>query len=106
MLLRIKYAMAIGVLLASQGVFAGCELFEHANYQGDSLFAMENEEIEYVGDEWNDQFSSIQVTEECTFEGYEHANFQGAHVNYDQDVEFFGESWNDRISSFVCACVE
>ena len=66
-----------------------------ANWGGDSFRT--NLDINYVGDEWNDQISSIVVVS-GTWQFFENANFGGGYYSFveNSDVNIA----NDSISSF------
>jgi hypothetical protein len=82
--------------------FAGCVVFEHANFGGARL-PVRPGQFSFVGPGWNDRISSIQCTPGCRMVAYEHANFGGARQGF-STTAFVGQFWNDRISSAEVAC--
>lgn len=55
--------------------------------------------ISYIGDDWNDQISSM-IVHSGTWRFYEHINFGGAHFDRGPGHHNVPDGWNDRISSF------
>lgn len=49
----------------------------------------------------SDQISSLKVPEGIGVRCYEHAWFQGAHIDFERDTPAVPMEWNDRISSLV-----
>jgi hypothetical protein len=49
----------------------------------------------------NDAISSIKVPEGLAVRAYEHAWFQGKHIDFTSDVSIFESDWNDVISSLI-----
>lgn len=82
---------------------AACTFYEHANFAGRREEAGEDE-VAFVGPEWNDQISSIQCRPGCAVEGFADANYAGPRQRFEGNVGFVGPFWNDKISSFRVTC--
>lgn len=78
-------------------------VFEHRDFQGDSWRTTFG--YSYVGDDWNDQISSI-IVHSGYFEFYEHADYGSEHWGPVRlgpgQYAFVGDYsiWNDTISSW------
>ena len=78
----------------------------------DGKFKMFNGNVPYVGNEWSDKTSSIQIRPWIleTYEGqiapvtlfYEHSYYRGASVAVEGSSEFIGWNMNDEASSVRC----
>ena len=75
-------------------------VYEHINFGGRHLDTNSNQQ--YVGDQWNDKISSIQINS-GTWRFYEHANYGGRYWDLGPGKYFWVENVgipNDLISSF------
>lgn len=83
---------------------AGCTMYEHINYGGNTFYIAEQQSYTYLGNAWNDRVSSVQVSDRCQLITYQHINYGGDRRTYDSSVSFVGNLWNDQISSAQCMC--
>lgn len=96
-----KY-LGINDEVSSLRIFGGIQvkLYQNAHYQGMGYLYTEN--IPWVGDEVNDQFSSLQIISSVQNQVclYEHPNYQGIERCFAEDqIDFASLGINDRISS-------
>jgi len=101
--MKIKYLVFPMFFMFAANVYAGCTVYEHANYQGYSFIFDSGTKQPYVGDAWNDKISSVQVSNGCALTGYLHANFGGDSETFG-NTNYVGDLWNDQISSVYCSC--
>jgi len=101
-------ALAISLAMSSFASAASARtcatLYEHINFGGDSREVGDGVNTAWIGDLWNDQVSSIEVSPGCVLNAYEHINFGGSHETFLGSVPWVGDSWNDKISSYTCSC--
>lgn len=72
--------------------------YENTYYQGkESCYTQGN--INYIGDEINDTFSSIKVPKGMKVEAFESPSFMGNKSTYDGNLLSLGNSFSDKISS-------
>ena len=95
---------AIGIFCLVGPAQAGCTLYEHINYGGQSFHMTEGQSYAYLGDAWNDRVSSVQVSPRCELITYQHINYGGDRRAYAGSASFVGNLWNDQISSAQCRC--
>lgn len=83
-----------------------CELYEHADYGGNSFPMAWGDKISFFsGRFWNDRISSVRIDDSgCFLEVYEHNDRTGAKGTFEGSVPYVGDEWNDRISHAECAC--
>lgn len=76
-------------------------VFQHSNFEGESIEINSDWSVRNWDDYWNDKISSISITPGIEVTVYEHANFQGRSVTLTSDwtVYAWNDFWNDRISS-------
>jgi Peptidase inhibitor family I36 len=74
--------------------------FEHQKYQGRSYCAPVGRAVRWVGDRYNDSFSSMRVPRGVTVTVCRDIDFRGLCHNFFGNVEAFDQAWNDTISSF------
>ena len=84
--------------------FRGCQYFEHAHFDGARRSIGAGVSRNYVGDNWNDQISSIACYPGCAVTVYEHRDFAGARVRWASSILYVGDAWNDQISSLRVTC--
>lgn len=111
----VSFVFALCVVVASAaGLFAPqlaqaeecAVMYEHARFEGQSAPVDAGENVDWVGDEWNDMISSFKVGSGCSLTVYEHSKYEGASKTYTSSSNFVGDDWNDQISSFTCSCGE
>ena len=95
---------ALAILWFTGPAKAGCALYEHINYGGQTFHMTEGQSYAYLGDAWNDRVSSVQVSPQCELVTYQHINYGGDRRAYASSVSFVGNLWNDQISSAQCRC--
>ena len=61
--------------------------------------------IRFVGNQINDQISSVSCDPGCSATVFEHWKYGGEAIRLRGDVAFVGQRWNDRISSVRVRCV-
>ena len=81
-----------------------CSVFEHENFNTnngdeDGWSYRTSLRISYIGDDWNDQISSMFV-HSGTWRFYEHADFVGEHFDLPPGYHNVPGGWNDRVSSY------
>ena len=74
--------------------------FEHDHYRGKRYCAPVGAAVPWVGREYNDIFSSLQMPRGVVVTVCRDRDFQGPCTSFRGDVDFFGGGWNDTISSF------
>jgi uncharacterized lipoprotein YehR (DUF1307 family) len=57
----VVFVLAITII-----AWAGCTMYEHADYAGAFNYIDSGREFSYVGDEWNDQVSAVKVSHGCS----------------------------------------
>eukprot|EP00386_Alphamonas_edax_P016279 GDKI01049719.1.p2 GENE.GDKI01049719.1~~GDKI01049719.1.p2 ORF type:complete len:233 (+),score=67.43 GDKI01049719.1:149-847(+) len=88
------------IRICDGGASRKCCFYEHWDGQGASICWSGDQA--YVGNEWNDKFSSSKVDYGCTALGYEHSNYGGRVWNLPQGYNNFAE--HDLLSSIRCSC--
>ena len=53
---------------------------------------------------WNDEASSIKVSPNCIFKGFNHSNMKEDLMTYSSDQSYVGVDNNDQLSSLICEC--
>lgn len=95
-------------IIATLAVFsnaqAACQFFKHDGFDGPSFTMTANEHRDFVGSRWNDQISSIKVSNRCKAVVYQHKDFRGDRERFTNNSSFVGKHWNDKISSVKCKC--
>jgi hypothetical protein len=81
-----------------------CSFYQHRDFQGGVFDVYGGENIRFVGNQINDQISSVSCDPGCTATVFEHWKYEGAAIRLRGDVEFVGRRWNDRISSIRVRC--
>ncbi len=79
-------------------------LYEHPDYGGKSK--MFQGEVPYVGYDFNDIASSLEVPEGYTVILYEHPNYGGDSKVFLGDASYVGDDFNDKISSLKVLEIE
>ena len=88
----------------------GAEVFTHADYAdswqdipgfSQTLDLGSYDDAKHQLQIGNDQISSLKVPEGVGVRCYEHAWFQGAHIDFLQDTPKIPMDWNDRVSSLI-----
>jgi hypothetical protein len=100
-------AKAEGPITTSGGPrvnFQGCYYYQHAEWQGMRQAITDGTRQPYVGDEWNDQISSIACNVNCSLTVYQHRDYGGLHRTFYPNIQYVGDAWNDQISSMVVNC--
>lgn len=81
------------------------KIYEHVDYEGMSWSVSDGDNINWIGDTWNDMISSFKVRSGCSFTIYEHARFEGAWQTFTSNVRNAVDArWNDYVSSYTCVC--
>lgn len=80
---------------------------EDADYGKAQFVVLSNEDVSYVGDNFNDKMSSIKVFQGCKCTIYWDAGYNGSTWTFDAtsqeiDKPWIGEQWNDQTSGIVC----
>ncbi|MEM6669710.1 MAG: hypothetical protein AAF661_10870 [Pseudomonadota bacterium] len=83
---------------------ASCEIYENADFRGDSYRMRDGEEALRFSSFWNNRVSSVRVARGCRLIGYDDFNGRGAERVFRDDVSYVGRDWNDRMSGAVCQC--
>jgi hypothetical protein len=83
--------------------FAGCMYYEHANFGGKHT-SIPGGIRRRLGDDWNDEISSVACNSYCELTVYEHRDFNGASRTFRGNISDVGDGWNDNISSMVAHC--
>lgn len=78
---------------------AGCFYYEHDSFRGARRDLPIGLRRRYVGDDWNDQISSIACAPGCGLKVYEHRDFGGYSKVFRGKMVYVGDAWNDDISS-------
>jgi hypothetical protein len=99
-----NWAWATGAI-TSFGPAPEVTFYEHINFQGASFTV--TGDLDFVGWDWNDQFSSVRASPGRTVVLYEHAGFGGQSVTFSGDVHDLrvlggpgaDGTWNDAASS-------
>jgi hypothetical protein len=93
-------------MLASAPAAAGeaCSFYEHRDYEGWSFDVYDGDAVRFVGQERNDQISSIACDPGCSAVVYEDWKFRGRAIDVEDEVAYLGSRWNDRISSIEVSC--
>ena len=78
---------------------AGCFYYAHDSFRGARRDIPLGLRRRYVGDEWNDQISSIACAPGCGLKVYEHRDFGGYSKIFRGKMVYVGDAWNDDISS-------
>lgn len=105
-LFLVAFAATPGPAQAS-GVCA--QLFWDSGFSGDMYTVVDGADINYIGDLWNANVSSLKVQPGCTLRLWEDTGRRGDHRSYaarrrEREVSWLGEAWNDRVSSLTCSC--
>ncbi|MDC3985902.1 peptidase inhibitor family I36 protein [Polyangium jinanense] len=93
---------ALGVVSASSRADACVTFYEDVNYGGASMSAGEESKA-WVGDDWKDRISSLQLDPGCGVQVFEGRDF-GVPTGVFMDDTPWLDEWNDKISSFSCWC--
>ena len=103
---RFFSALTLGLitLTSATKAEAGCVMYEHRDYRGDRYYLHPGEQVFYVGDDWNDEVSSVNLSAGCHLRVYEHDDFRGEQKTFTRRSQYIGNLWNDEISSAVCSC--
>lgn len=80
-----------------------CTFYEHAQFAGRREEAGAGP-VEFVGQAWNDQISSLECRPGCSVTVFADANFAGQSQRFEGRVGFVGPHWNDRISAWQISC--
>jgi hypothetical protein len=102
-------ALADGELMTSGGPEVppnSCIYYEHIDFDGHSVHIPLGIRRKYVGDDWNDEISSIACANGCRLLVWEHRDFVGASRTFAENGahQYVGDDWNDSISSMKVAC--
>lgn len=81
-----------------------CTVYEHENWNtndGDEggWSYRTSLRVSYIGDDWNDQISSI-IVHSGTWRFYEDVNFGGDYIEFREGYHNLPARWNDRITSY------
>lgn len=130
MLNRALATLCLATAAAVQPIvsFAACNVYEHRDYKGASLWIGNGQRLLGTRDpnptpgyssttnahtsewnvlyrpDWNDRISSFRVGRGCTITVYEHANFGGWKWASREDMPWVGLPRNDKISDVTCTC--
>ena len=74
--------------------------FEHDHYRGRRFCAPVGRDVSWVGDSYNDMFSSVQMPRGVTVTACRDKEFRGPCHTFRGNIDFLGSGWNDMISSF------
>ena len=77
----------------------GACFYRDANYRGNSFCMNAGENLQNVGDRFNDQISSIRVFGRARVVVHENKNFRGASRTFKGDVSNLVGRFNDKITS-------
>lgn len=78
--------------------YSGQSLTYHAATDCDADRGVEFSD-NYIGDYWNDRFSSFHGYARCQIKIFENRDFGGAAYGYDLYTGYVGDAMNDRTSS-------
>jgi hypothetical protein len=100
--LTLAFLFVAGPAQAQNALF-----FEHINYDGD--WAAANSSVSWVGDDWNDEISSVAMLPGVTVTLFEHIDFGGQSLELTSnapDLRTFpgpgqNGNWNDAASSII-----
>jgi hypothetical protein len=101
-----RLVLVVAALFTPAAAFAqSVTFYEHLDYSGDGTNA--SGDLPFVGWDWNDRVTSIDIPPGVSVSLYEHDNFGGARLTLTSSVSdlrnFYGPgpdgSWNDAISS-------
>jgi beta/gamma crystallin len=101
---RTASIFVIAILASAARGEAGCQMFEHKGFVGDSVTIDSNRGLAQLGT-LNDRVSSIKVSSQCLLVAYADARFAGATTTFSPgEHAALPEGWDDRISSARCNC--
>jgi hypothetical protein len=84
--------------------FKGCIYYEYAHFTGKPREIRFGQQLNYVGNQWNDTISSIECSAGCKLQVWVHRDFKGLSKTFSGANGYVGEAWNDRISSMKVLC--
>ena len=80
-----------------------CTVFQHGNWntnKGEDGWSFRTSlRVSYIGDDWNDQISSI-IVHSGTWRFYEDVNFSGNYIEFGEGYHNVPARWNDKITSY------
>jgi hypothetical protein len=79
-------------------------LYEHARNAGMSITVQDGDEIDWIGNKWNDILSSFTVQPGCALTIYEDVDYGGEWETFTDSSTYIGDDWNDAVSSYACVC--
>ena len=101
---RLAVALLCSTLAAASQAEAECRMFEHKEFQGDSVNLPNNQSMNHLGS-LNDRVSSIKVSPQCLLVAYAEPEFAGATTAFSAGEHgSLPDGWDDRISSARCNC--
>lgn len=122
------FCLASMVVIQPVWAFAACNVYEHRDYKGASLWIGNGQRLLGIRDpnpampgyssttndhsewrilyrpDWNDRISSFRVGRGCTITVYEHIDFRGWKWAAREDMPWVGLPRNDKISDVTCTC--
>ena len=91
-------------IAAAPAVGAACEVFEHKNFEGESIAIERNQSLPRLGN-LNDRVSSIKVGSQCLVVAYANEEYRGAMTTFSPGAHAsLPNGWDDEISSLHCNC--
>jgi hypothetical protein len=101
---RLAAFLLSSMLAAATPAKAECRMFEHKDFQGESVNLANNQSLNHLGS-LNDRISSIRVTPQCLLVAYADPEFAGATTAFSAGEHgSLPDGWDDRISSARCNC--
>lgn len=101
---RLVFVFLSSTLAAASPADADCRMFEHKDFQGESVSLANNQSLNHLGS-LNDRVSSIKVDPQCLLVAYADPEYAGATTAFSPgEHDSLPDGWDDRISSARCNC--
>lgn len=100
-----RFTLSLSLLTVLGGlatVQADCQLYTDHDYTGMSINMPSGQQINALGKNWNDQISSVHLSNGSSLIAYLHVDFAGDQREFSANTRYVGDLWNDQISSLKC----
>lgn len=97
-------ALASVLLLFTPMLYADCNLYDFARYQGATRTLGPGERLGNLGASWDNHTSSANITENCKLTLYSDPNFRGDSKVLTTSSPYLGSLWDNQTSSAMCTC--